>query len=66
MNMYQVVNSNTKDVRAEGFDKREHAKIVRDKMNADSNSDSIYIVSRGSEHPRGQTFGPVNQSKRWL
>lgn len=66
MNMYQVVDSNDKTVVAEGFAKRKDAKPTRDEKNAAANSDSRFIVSRGSDHPHGQSFGFVAQSKRWL
>lgn len=66
MNMYQVVDSNDKSVVAEGFAKRKDAKPTRDKKNASANSTDRFIVSRGSDHPRGPSNGFVQQSKRWL
>ena len=66
MNMYQVVDSNTKTVVAEGFAKRADAKPTRNEKNAAANSTDRFIVSRGSDHPHGASFGFIAQSKRWL
>ena len=66
MNMYQVVDTNTKTVVAEGFAERQLAKPTRDEKNAAANSPDRFIVSRGSDHPHGQSFGFVAQSRRWL
>ncbi len=65
MNMYQVVKTSDKTVVAEGFAKRGDAKKIRDEKNGGTTPNG-FIVSRGSDHPRGQTFGFVQQSKRWL
>lgn len=66
MNMYQVVDSETKTVVAEGFAKRKDAKPTRNKKNADANSTTRFTVSRGSDHPNGPSNGHVQTSKRWL
>lgn len=71
MNMYQVVRTADKVVIAEGFAKREEAKKIRDGHNngpipTPERKTPFCIVSRGSDHPRGPSFGPVNESKRWL
>ncbi len=70
--MYQVVDTNTKKAVATGFKNRETAKKDRNKRNGgppkdDDDAKLQHIVSRGENHPRGASFGPVaNQSKRWL
>lgn len=68
-NMYQVVELPSKSVVATGFAKREDAKPARNTFisgaKAARNS-NVFIVARGSDHPRGPSFGPVIQSKRWL
>lgn len=69
MKMYQVVKTSDKSVVAEGFATREDAKITRDKKNGGPASvvRNDFIVSRGSDHPNGPSFGfvaPVH--KRWL
>ena len=68
MNMYQVVKTSDKSVVAEGFAKREDAKKIRDEKNGGPANllHNDYIVSRGSDHPRGASNGAVVQSKRWL
>ncbi len=66
MNMYQVVDSNSKAVVAEGFAKRADAKPTRDEKNTAANSTTRFTVSRGSDHPRGASNGHINTSKRWL
>ena len=69
MNTYQVVKTSDKSVVAEGFASRKAAKIVRDKKNggpANQEGPNDFIVSRGSDHPCGASFGFVSQSKKWL
>ena len=66
MNMYQVVDTNTKTVVAEGFTSRKDAKPTRDEKNTNANSKTRFTVSRGSEHPRGASNGHIQTSKRWL
>lgn len=75
MNTYQVVRVSDKKVVAEGFASREEAKKVRnEKMFGDALNDAerllnviqgnvkfTYIVSRGSDHPNGASFGPVSR-----
>lgn len=65
MNMYQVVKTSDKSVVADGFAKREDAKKIRDEKNGGTTPNG-FIVSRGSDHPRGASFGEVAKSKRWL
>ena len=67
MNMYQIVDSTTKTVVATGFAKRKDAKPTRDEKNAAANSPDRFIVSRGSDHPHGPSFGFIQPThKRWL
>lgn len=65
MNMYQIVRTSDKTVVAEGFATRKDAKVKRDKLNG-GNIALMHIVSRGSDHPNGASFGEINESKRWL
>ena len=72
MNTYQVVDTNTNKAVAEGFAKREDAKVKRDELNGGKpTSDAMprHIVSRGSEHPNGATNGISTQmlgKNRWI
>ena len=66
MKTYQVVDTKTKTVVAEGFAERQLAKPTRDEKNRGANSTTRFTVSRGSEHPRGASNGHIQQSKRWL
>lgn len=71
MNMYQVVRTADKMVLAEGFAKREDAKVYRNKYNTGpiptpKRDQPFCFVGRGSDHPRGPSNGHVNQSKRWV
>lgn len=68
MNMYQVVKTSDKTVVAEGFAKRKDAKKVRDEKNGGPAHllHNDFIVSRGSDHPRGPSNGHVEKSKRWV
>ena len=59
MNIYQVVNLTTRKAVATGFDTREQAKPTRDEFNAKSLNN--HIVSRGTDHPRGPSFGPIEK-----
>lgn len=63
--MYQVVDTTTKRAVATGFSSREAAKKIRNKRNG-GKEEGIHIVSRGKNHPRGPSYGPVDRSKRWL
>ena len=63
--MYQVVDKSTKKAVETGFASRQDAKPARDKLNG-SKAEGNYIVSRGEKHPRGPSFGPVHQDKRWI
>lgn len=65
-NMYQVVRTADKMILAEGFAKREDAKVYRDKYNSPDSDRMFCFVGRGCDHPRGPSNGHVNQSKRWL
>ena len=66
-NTYQVVDTKDHSVVQEGFPSRSLAKDVRDMKNVANNTATRFIVSRGSEHPRGSSNG-INKvtSKRWL
>ena len=66
-NMYQVVDTHDKSVVAEGFAKREDAKPVRNAKNKEANSEMRFVVSRGKDHPLGESRGfvpPTN--KKWM
>lgn len=64
-NMYQVVDTHDKTVVADGFAKRKDAKPVRNAKNKEVDSETRFVVSRGSDHPLGETRGPVPQTKKW-
>ncbi len=62
-NIYQVVDTKARKVVAEGFKSREEAKVVRNANNeetkgeAEGNGKPRFVVSRGTDHPRGPTDG---------
>ncbi len=73
MNTYQVVDTHTNKVVAEGFTKREDAKVKRDELNGGKpTSDAMprHIVSRGSDHLNGATNGTSTRMRgknsRWI
>ena len=68
MNIYQIVRTSDKTVVAEGFTTRKEAKVKRDKLNGIPANvlHNDHIVSRGSDHPNGPSFGAVNENKCWL
>lgn len=61
--MYQVVDTSSRKAVAEGFASRQEAKVVRNAKNEEMNGFSEgdgkprFVVSRGKDHPLGQTFG---------
>lgn len=72
--IYQVFDSKSKKVVKEGFASRAAAKVVRNKLNNVDGPEAVatlvagarYVVNRGADHPRGQSTGVAEQSKRWL
>ncbi len=69
MNTYQVVDSRNHKVVATGFTHKEArrkgdkkaAKPVRDELNAGVKGHDPFIVSRGDDHPYGETNGISRQ-----
>ncbi len=74
-NIYQVVDTKARKVIEVGFESRETAKVVRNELNAvhnsspEGNGKPRYVVSRGSDHPRGETdgidHGYKKRTRRW-
>lgn len=69
--IYQVFDSKDKTVVEEGFASRSAAKVTRNELNDmatvnDLKRSSRFVVNRGTDHPRGQSTGEAEQSKRWL
>ena len=65
-NTYQVVDTHGNKVVAEGFAKREDAKVERDTRNGGPITDDKmprYIVSRGKDHPNGPSNGISTQQR---
>lgn len=69
-NLYRVVDTKTKKVIQEGFDKKEDAKAVRNEHNkecedkAKDGAKPRYVISRGTDHPLGATDGFDHKSKK--
>lgn len=66
-NIYQVVDTKTDTVIAKGYANREYAKIKRDQLNGEKPVDGArlrHVVSRGSNHPLGETNGVDYSNKR--
>lgn len=69
-NLYRVVDTKTKTVIQEGFDKKEEAKVVRNEHNkecddkATDNAKPRYVIARGTDHPHGVTDGIDHQTKK--
>lgn len=65
-NMYQVTDTHTHKAVAEGFATREDAKGKRDELNGSKPNGLLtpdYIVSRGTDHPNGQSDGTSAQQR---
>ncbi len=62
--IYQVFDSKLNKVVDEGFASRSAAKTERDTLNGEDGT--RFVVNRGADHPRGQSNGLAEQSKRWL
>jgi len=71
-NIYQVIDTKTRKVVGMGFKNREDAKKVRNELNDKAKSMVVndskprYVVSRGSDHPLGETDGFGKQFKKRL
>ena len=69
-NLYRVMDTKTKKVVQEGFASKEEAKVVRNKHNeenkgkAEGDAKPRYVVSRGKDHPHGETDGVDHTSRR--
>ncbi len=65
MNTYQIVDTRNHSVVETGFTHKEAkskgdkkaAKTRRDELNADVKNTDPFIISRGTDHPRGETNG---------
>lgn len=71
MNMYQVVRTVDGIVINDGFNTRQEAKVKRNSYNISSmhipKPDRPFcFVGRGSDHPKGPSFGEIHKNKRWL
>lgn len=63
-NIYQVVDTSSHTVVEVGFQSRQEAKKLRDIKNKEAGKNRFqYIVSRGSDHPLGETDGIDHQTK---
>jgi hypothetical protein len=69
-NVYCVVDTKVRAVVQEGFDKKQDAKSVRNRLNEEANSNADdnrkprYVVSRGTDHLLGASDGIGNTSKK--
>lgn len=71
-NLYRVVDTKTKNVVQEGFDKKEDAKTVRNGHNkecddkAKDGAKPRYVIARGTDHPHGATDGFDHKPRKKL
>ena len=69
-NLYRVVDTKTKSVVQEGFEKKEDAKAVRNEHNEKSKDKTEkdvkprYVVARCTDHPHGATDGFDHKLKK--
>ena len=69
-NMYQIVDTKTRKVEKTGFATREEAKPDRNKLNDDTDGHvdtgqmSRFVVSRGTDHPLGESNTFVKHTKK--
>ena len=70
MNIYQVVDTKERKVVGKDFKKREEAKVLRNikndeaKVIVEGDGRPRFIVSRGTDHPRGESDTFVVHVKR--
>ena len=71
--MFKIVDTRKKIDVETGFAKREDAKPKRDKLNGATIANMVdgakrrFVISRGANHPRGETDGFDHTApKRWL
>lgn len=69
-NLYQIVDTKTRKVEMTGFATREEAKSDRNRLNdetdghVDTGQMSRFVISRGTDHPLGESNTFVKHTKK--